>query len=597
MPMENPLKILRDRNTAKLSTSLADFSQRAWREIEPKSLQWNWHLDLLAEYLQLCVQRKIKRLVVCMPPRSTKSRETEIFMPAWAWQRDPSLRFVFASYSDSLSTELSIVRRNLLSSNWYQSTWPQRVQFAPDQNQKTQYENLAHGQMIATSMTGTVSGKGADILVLDDPLSPQQAFSDVERESVNRDFDSTFRSRLNDPDEGVIIVVMRRLHQMDLVGHLRESEPGVWTELVLPMVAEKNEEIVFPISGRVVKRRIGDLLQPSRFPASWVAREKSVGSYRWNSQYQQHPSPPGGAIFKTAWLQQYEKLPESGRVIMSLDTAFSTKRTADFSACSVWVASKGKFYLAWVWRDRCEYPQLKKVTEELAATWQAETVLIEEKGSGQSLLQSLQQETSLPVVGYKIGAEDKAQRAHGVSALFESGRIFVPKAAPWLADYLAEMEMFPSSAHDDMVDTTTMALAYLRSEEYEHQYPILDMARTGMLARIQGTIAESVQFVTRNVFGKRVENPRDENVDRKALFPVEAQLRGLDVAQINPQTAAAWELPPVGPCPKCKATITVLVGGGQAHCNACGAQWWPDGRAPLVTYAVRSGGYVQRPSP
>ena len=273
--MENPLKILRDRNTARLSTDLAAFSKAAWKQIEPKPLQDNWHLDLLAEYLQLCVQRKIKRLLVCMPPRSTKSRETEIFMPAWAWQLDPSLRFVFASYSDSLSTELSIVRRNLLQSNWYQQTFPQRVVFAPDQNQKTQYENLAHGQMIATSMTGTVSGKGADILVLDDPLSPQQAFSDVEREAVNRDFDSTFRSRLNDPDEGVIIVVMQRLHQADLVGHLRESEPGVWTELILPMVAEKNEEIVFPISGRVVRRRVGDLLQPSRFPASGLRGEKS----------------------------------------------------------------------------------------------------------------------------------------------------------------------------------------------------------------------------------------------------------------------------------------------------------------------------------
>src|SRR5580704_18763655 len=141
MPMENPLKIRRDRNTAKLSTSLAAFSQRAWKEIEPKPLAWNWHHDLVCEWLQMALERKTRNLIICCPPRSTKSRLTEIMLPAWAWANDPRLTFMFASYSDSLSTELSVLRRSLISSDWFQRTFPQRVIFSADENMKTQYRN------------------------------------------------------------------------------------------------------------------------------------------------------------------------------------------------------------------------------------------------------------------------------------------------------------------------------------------------------------------------------------------------------------------------------------------------------------------------
>jgi len=605
--MENPLKILRDRNTAKLSASLADFSQRAWREIEPRPIAWSWHMSLICEYLQLCLERKVKRLIITCPPRATKSRLVEVMFPSFCWQRDPSLRFIFTSYSDLLSSELSVVRRNLLSSPWFQSTFPGRVEFASDQNMKTVYENSRFGIMRASSMTGSVAGMGGDFLVVDDALSPQQAFSDVEREGVNRDFDSSFRSRLNSPDEGCIIVIQQRLHQNDLVGHLNENEPGVWTNVVIPMVCEQDTEIIFPISKRRIMRRAGDLLQPSRFPASWVAREKSVGSYRWNSQYQQHPSPPGGAIFHVNLMRQYDELPRDGRTIIALDTAFSVKKSADYSAASVWRAREGRYHLAWAWRDRVEYPQLKAMTEELAATWQADTILIEKRASGQSLLQSLQQETSLPVVGFEIGAEDKAQRAHAVTALFESGRVFIPRAAPWLADFLSELEMFPTGAHDDWTDTLTMALAFLREQEYGNSYAWLDMNADGSLLRMLGDRIAAGAQVVKDAFGRIAASPRDDNRDAKKLFPLELQARGLDPQTVNPCNVGVWKQEEAPPCidadcrkniPKC----TIFIGSGgngvmRCRCQQCGREWWKDGIAPLVTYAVRDGGYVQRPMP
>lgn len=557
---------LREQVREKLTSDLAAFSRRAWKEIEPKQLQWGWHHELICEHLQLCYERQILRLIITIPPRGLKSRLVSVFFPAWCWARDPALSFVLTSYSDSLSTELSVLRRNLLQSKWYQEMWPGKVQFASDQNQKAQYENRAHGQMIATSMTGTMLGKGADVLVVDDAMSPQQSFSDPTRESVNRDFDSTFRSRLNEPTRGVIIIICQRLHERDLVGHLLETEPGVWTHLSLPMEAERDEEIIFPVSGKIIKRKAGDLLHPGRFPKDWVSKQKQIGSYLWNSQYQQRPGALGGSIFKSAWFQTYDALPKKGQTILSLDTAYSTKKTADFSAASVWVAAEGKFYLAWVWRGRVEYPQLKKITEELCESWRPETVLVEEKASGQSLLQSLKQETSLPVIGFKVET-DKVSRAHGVTALFESGRVFLPKSAVWLPDLVHELELFPAGAHDDQVDTLTMALTYLRRQQYDGGLGVIQLLKR----------YATVGWVNPP---KPVAQPAP--IDKP---PVETRVN----------SSAAWKLK-APPCKACGSTATIFLGseGGPIHCNQCQAD---DGVLPPAPIGSCCGNFLPQRLP
>ena len=494
-------------------------------------------------------------------------------LPAWAWVNDPSLTFMFASYSDSLSTELSVLRRSLLSSDWFQRTFPQRVIFSADENMKTQYRNTAQGSMISTSMSGTVSGKGCDVLVIDDPLSAQESYSDVARESVNQIFTSTFRSRLNEPERGAIVLICQRLHEQDLPGYLLTNEPDTWTLVRIPMIAEVDEEIRFPISGRVVKRKAGDLLQPSRFSAAWCAREQAVNTFRWAGQYEQRPAPAGGAIFKSSWLQRYDQLPEKkDHVVISLDTAFSTKKSADYSVASIWIANDDGFYLAHIFRDKIEYPQLKMAIQNLASVWHPTAVLVEEKGSGQSLTQSLTQETLLPIIPVKVET-DKVSRAHAVTALFESGRVFLPRFAPWLADFESELELFPFSANDDQIDSTTQALAYLREQMYEHQYPILDMNNDGTLLRIfQDSIVAGAQVV-RDVWGKIVGNPRDQNLDKKALFPHECLAAGTTAQQQITQNMAGtglWAPEKIPPCPypDCKATCRVAI-NNKFHCNQC----------------------------
>ena len=462
-------QMLRERTRERLRSSFSAFAQAAWKQVAPKALEWNWHLELECEYLQLAYERQVLRLIVTVPPRTLKSRLISVLFACWCWAKDPSLSFLFTSYSDSLSDELSILRRSLLQSKWFQEMFPGQVQFAADQNQKAKYQNLRKGQMIATSMGAVALGVGADFLLIDDPLSPEQSYSDAERGNVNRAFDGTFRSRLNEAERGVIVIIAQRLHESDLIGHVLTNEPGVWTHINLPMIAETDEEIIFPLSGRVLRRKAGDLLFPQRFSKRWCEKQRAtIGTYLWSSQYQQRPGVLGGAIFKSDWFREYTNLPESkpGMSVLSLDTAFSTKKSADYSVATAWTMYEGRFYLRYVWRDRCEYPKLKAMVQALCEDLRPEVVLVEEKGSGQSLLQSLKEETSLPVVGVTPDT-DKVSRAHGVSALFESGRVFFPRDEPWMPTFRHELELFPSSAHDDQVDSMTQALTYLRSRGYD----------------------------------------------------------------------------------------------------------------------------------
>ena len=455
------------REEVKSLANLSAFSQAAWPLLKPVELSWNWHHDLICEYLMLAKAGKVRRLIITVPPRSTKSTLVSVMFPAWAWTETPEMSFIVASYSGELSTEMSVLRRNLLQSDWYRQRWPGKVEFALDQNQKTHYENLRQGQMIATSITGTVTGRGCDCLIIDDPLNPKEAFSDLEREAANRNFDSTFRSRLNDASTGSIVCIMQRLHERDLVGHILDTEAKEWTVVSLPTEAEVEEDVTFPISGRVVHRSPGDLLHPERFPRTWVELEKvGQGSYVWAGQHQQRPAPMGGAIFKSQWFQYYDMntLPDKFRaVVISLDTAYEVKKTADFSVATVWGESERGFYLLHLWRGRAEFPQLREITQELARSWRPDAVVVEKAASGRSLLHELRQGTNLPVVGWPVD-KDKSQRAHAVTPLFEAGRVFFPQPthAPWLQDYLHEMELFPGAAHDDQVDSTTMGLGYMR---------------------------------------------------------------------------------------------------------------------------------------
>jgi hypothetical protein len=247
----------------RLEYNLAAFVQAAWPILEPVTeLQWNWHLDLICEYLTLIKEGRLKSffgtecegVIFNVPPRTMKSLLVTVLFPVWVWTADPARRWMFASYAETLSTQHSVFRRNVMESEWYQLRWGRTFSLARDQNLKTHYENSARGQMFSTAMRAAATGLGGDILVFDDPLNPDQAVSEIERQAVNHQFDQTFRSRLNDPATGAKIIVMQRLHEEDLTGHVLSKGGGRWGQVRLRAIADEPEEWKFPVTGRVVER-------------------------------------------------------------------------------------------------------------------------------------------------------------------------------------------------------------------------------------------------------------------------------------------------------------------------------------------------------
>jgi predicted phage terminase large subunit-like protein len=448
---------------ALLRTRLAAFTQKTFRTVDPGATYLhNWHIDLIAEYLEACTRREIKRLIINIPPRYLKSISVSVAWPAWLLGKNPSQRIIAASYSDRLSLKHSVDCRLVMQSEWYRRVFP-GVILTGDQNEKSKFVTTARGQRFATSVGGTATGDGGNFLIVDDPHNPTQALSPVQRETALTWFDQTFSNRLDDKANGVIVVVMQRLHANDLSGHLLAK--GGWEHLCIPGVAETKTVIDF---GRVkTVREPGDVLHPARESSEAIDRQKiEMGSYAFAGQYQQRPAPAEGGIFKADWFKRYAAPQESyEQIVQSWDTAFKPNQINDPSACTTWGVRKDGFDLLHVLARRMEYPDLKSLTIRHAAEWNATAVLIEDKASGQSLIQDLRRETQLPVVPVSVSAKsgDKTTRASAVSAMVEAGRLFLPRHAPWLTDYEAEMLTFPNANHDDQVDSTTQFLEWIRS--------------------------------------------------------------------------------------------------------------------------------------
>ena len=254
------------------SRDLACFVREVWSIIEPGCpFQPNWHVALICEYLEAVSAGQINRLIINVPPRYGKSLIVTVLWPVWEWISHPELRYLFCSYSASLSVKHSLDRRRVLESDWYRARYPQ-VALVSDQNEKTEYENSARGVMFATSVGGTVTGKGGNRIIVDDPINPAQASSETERNSANSFFDQTLSTRLDDKKHNPIVIVGQRVHLDDLCGHVLERSGESWTVVKLPATEERRTVVYFPRSGRKSSgSRVCPSGRPVRVRSSWPA--------------------------------------------------------------------------------------------------------------------------------------------------------------------------------------------------------------------------------------------------------------------------------------------------------------------------------------
>lgn len=417
----------------------------------------NWHIELMAEYLEAARRREITRLIINVPPRALKSVCVSVAWPAWLMGQEPATRIMAASYGAHLSIKHSLDCRHVMSAPWYREVFPE-VALMRDQNEKHKFMTSAHGFRFATSVGGAATGEGGDVLIIDDPLNPAQAASVTARDAANEWFDQTFSTRLNDKNRGVIVLVMQRLHVQDLSGHLLKRDG--WEHLCIPAVAHAMKVYDF---GRFHKiRPEGQMLHPEREGKKALERVKAdLGSAAFAAQYQQAPLPARGMMISPHWLKRYEALPSTQTIVQSWDTAIKAGSRNDASACATFVEHENHFYLADVVALRAEYPELRKAVLDHAQRWSPEAILIEDAASGQSLLQDLRADTTLPLVGVRP-RQDKITRFASVSAFIEAGRVLLPKNSPWLADFEAELLAFPAGAHDDRVDAFSQYLNWIR---------------------------------------------------------------------------------------------------------------------------------------
>lgn len=498
--------ILYDIEKAEAEESLAEFIRQAWHVVEPGADYFhNWHIDFIAEHLMAITDgveledgSKYNRLLINIPPGMMKSLLCNVFWPAWEWgpRNMPHMRYLCASHSLDLAVRDSTKMRRLIESEWYQTRWGDRVQIAKDQNQKTKFETTATGFRQAVA-AGSITGARGDRVIIDDPLSTEDASSEAIRGSRKEWFLEAVPTRLNKPTESAIVVIMQRLHEDDTSGIILEKGLG-YDHIMLPMRYEPGRAQPTLLDIEDPRNEEGELLFPSRFPESVVDRDELVmGPYAVAGQFQQSPSPRGGGVIQREWWQLWEResYPQFDYIIAALDTAYTTKQENDPSAMTVWGIWSGgdqtaqitraptsegemmavlertysqerpKAMLMYAWAERLELHELIEKVQETMGRYGVDKLLIENKAAGHSVAQEIRrlyghEDFAVQLVDPK--GIDKLARLYSVQHFFAEGIIHAPDRS-WADMVITQVSQFPKAKHDDLTDTVSMALTYLRT--------------------------------------------------------------------------------------------------------------------------------------
>ena len=391
------------------------------------------------------------RHIIELAPRHLKSIVASVAFPAWLLGKDPSQSIMIACYSEKLSREQAEKFRRVVNSAWYRQLFP-AMRIAKDGDRILEMKTTRGGGRFAVSVGGTVTGFGADCIILDDCMKAEDARSEAEREKLFNWYDGTISTRLNNPNKGAIISIQQRLHEYDLPAYLKEK--GFMT-LSLPAIAEKDEQIEIG-PGRFWHRKVGELLDPERQSRKLLELERRTkGNQVFSAQYQQNPVTPEGNMIHLERFGQYEEAHERSwyhKVIQSWDTAVTDSPQSDWSVCTTWGFKNRKWYLLDCYRARLEYPRLKSKVLQLYWGWKPEKVIIEDANSGKSLYQEFRAQGPFkPQMIVPRG--DKVERVNGCLAEIDAGHFLLPKEADWLDIFRSELRAFPDGRHDDQVDS------------------------------------------------------------------------------------------------------------------------------------------------
>lgn len=489
----------------KCEASLVEFIKEAWHIVEPgQPYVHGWHVETIATHLEAITDGAqfddgtyYNRLLINIPPGMMKSLMVNVFWPAWEWgpRNMPHLRYVCASHSMNLSVRDSTKMRRLVVSEWYQSLWGDRVVLTGDQNAKTKFETTVTGFREAVA-AGGITGARGDRVIIDDPLSVEDAASDAVRESRKEWFLESVPTRLNNPDRSAIIVIMQRLHEEDTSGLIIDKELG-YDHIMLPMRYEPARSMCSMLGVEDRRTEAGELLFPQRFPEDVVDRDERVmGPYAAAGQLQQNPEPRGGGIIKREWWQPWQRnnYPPFDFILASLDTAYTSKEENDPSAMTVWGVWTGgdqtatitrsinrydeamasvertytkehpKVMMIYAWSERLEFYDLLNKVKETVGDYGVEQLLIENKAAGHSISQELRRIYGYDDFGVQLidpKNSDKVARLYSIQHLFSEGYIYAPKR-PWADMVINQVSQFPKGKHDDIVDTVSMAMKWLR---------------------------------------------------------------------------------------------------------------------------------------
>ena len=450
--------------------SLGAFCYRAFEELHPgQRLVSNWHVDVICYDIEKRVRGEgRKRLILNLPPRTLKSFIVSICLPAWLLGRDPTTRLICASYSRELAEKFSRECRALMDTAFYKRVFS-RTRLNPKKSTEGEFESTQRGYRLATSVGGTLTGRGGNVLIIDDPIKADDANSQVALEGANEWFRNTALSRLDSPKESLIIVTMQRLHQNDLSGMLIEQG---WPSLAIPATAVEPADYLIS-KGETYHRPKGELLQPNRDSLeAFEEIKQQVGSRIWTAQYQQNPTPAEGNMVRASWLARYDFDLEQvtfSRVIISCDPAGKAGVRNDYTAVTVFGILNNLVHLLEVVRGHWTVMQMHERIITLVTKWKSDLVIIEDTSSGMGLIQLLKGYSRANVIGRRPDT-DKENRMARHQGRFEAGKILLPKEAPWLADFENELLAFPNARHDDQVDALLLFLDwYGLNESWLHR--------------------------------------------------------------------------------------------------------------------------------